>query len=135
MVLDTDPVILSRRRAVVVRGRQLADLGAGPERGPLGPGPRGCRGRQHHCQPFRSRAHSLEVARHACAVPDVRLVEAVASRAVRQIEAVASHAGLQTGDLAGAAPSLGPAELGLQALESRLRQTPSDPPERPDLEP
>ena len=34
----------------------------------------------------------------------------------------------------GAAPSFGPAEGGLRALESRLRLRPFDAPERPDLE-
>lgn len=42
--------------------------------------------------------------------------------------------GGRTTDPVGAAPSFDPAEVGLQALESRLRQTPFDAPERPDLE-
>ena len=70
---------------------------------------------------------SLEAARCACGLPDVRLVGAVARDARLQL-----HAGRVTRP--GAAPSFGPAEAGLQALESRLKQTPFDAPERPDLE-
>lgn len=70
---------------------------------------------------------SLEAARRVCALPDVRLVGAVASDARLQLDA-----GRVTRP--GAAPSFGPAEAGLQALESRLRHTPFDAPERPDLQ-
>ena len=70
---------------------------------------------------------ALEAARHACAMPDVRLVEAVATGAGLQTEV-----GRVTRP--GAASFFGPAEAGLQALESRLRLTPFDAPERPDLE-
>ena len=70
---------------------------------------------------------SLEAARRACALPDVRLVGAVASDARLQLD---------VGRVIrpGAAPSFGPTEAGLQALESRLRQRPFDAPERPDLQ-
>ncbi|MHB1472877.1 MAG: selenocysteine-specific translation elongation factor [Dermatophilaceae bacterium] len=70
---------------------------------------------------------SLEAVRRACGLPDVRLVGAVARDARLQL-----HAGRVTRP--GAAPSFGPAEAGLQALESRLQQTPFDAPERRDLE-
>ena len=70
---------------------------------------------------------SLEAARRACGLPDVRLVEVVARDAKLQVDA-----GRVTRP--GAVPSFGPAETGLRALESRLQQTPFDAPERPDLE-
>ena len=70
---------------------------------------------------------SLEAARRACGVPDLRLVEVVARDAKLQVDA-----GRVTRP--GAVPSFGPAETGLRALESRLQQTPFDAPERPDLE-
>ena len=70
---------------------------------------------------------SLEAARRACGLPDVRLVRAVARDAGLRLDF-----GRVTRP--GAAPSFGPAEAGLRALESRLQQTPFDAPERPDLE-
>jgi selenocysteine-specific elongation factor len=70
---------------------------------------------------------SLEAARRACGVPDLRLVAIVARDAKLQVDA-----GRVTRP--GAVPSFGPAETGLRALESRLEQTPFDAPERPDLE-
>jgi selenocysteine-specific elongation factor len=80
----------------------------------------------------RSAAHpldpglSLEAARHACSLPDVRLVAPLADDAQLKLEA-----GRVT--LPDAAPSFGPAEAGLQALESRLRESSFAAPERPDL--
>ena len=70
---------------------------------------------------------SLEAARRACGLPDIRLVEAVALDA---------HLQLRSGRVSrpGAAPTFGPAEAGLRALESRLRERPFDAAERPDLE-
>ncbi|HEY8618677.1 MAG TPA: SelB C-terminal domain-containing protein, partial [Dermatophilaceae bacterium] len=70
---------------------------------------------------------SLEAARRACGLPDARLVRAVARDAGLRLDF-----GRVTRP--GAAPSFGPAEAGLRALESRLQQTPFDAPERPDLE-
>ncbi len=70
---------------------------------------------------------SLEAARRACGVPDVRLVAAVAREAQLEV-------GVGRVTRPGAAPSFGPAEAGLRALESRLQQKPFDAPERPDLE-
>ena len=70
---------------------------------------------------------SLEAARRACGLPDVRLVRAVARDAGLRLDF-----GRVTRP--GAAPSFGPAEAGLRALESRLQQTPFDAPEHPDLE-
>jgi selenocysteine-specific elongation factor len=70
---------------------------------------------------------SLEAARRACGLPDVRLLPAVASDA---------HLRFDAGRVMrpGAAPSFGAAEAGLQALESRLKESSFDAPERPDLE-
>jgi selenocysteine-specific elongation factor len=70
---------------------------------------------------------SLEAARRACGLPDVCLVRAVARDAGLRLDV-----GRVTRP--GAAPSFGPAEAGLRALESRLERTPFDAPERPDLE-
>jgi len=70
---------------------------------------------------------SLEAARRACGLPDVRLVGAVARDARLQLDV-----GRVTRP--GAAPSFGPAEAGLRALESRLQERSFDAPERPDLE-
>ena len=177
LVLDADPPALSRRGAAVVRGRQLSDLGAGPDlvtevgrRGAVRVNELVALGiRQEvlaHAMDTDGTASglrrvgewlvaplcwdrwvrdlkaavdastvanpldpglALEAARHACAMPDVRLVEAVATGAGLQTEV-----GRVTRP--GAAPYFGPAEAGLQALESRLRLTPFDAPERPDLE-
>jgi len=69
---------------------------------------------------------SLEAARQACGLPDVRLVGGVARDARLEVQ-------LGRVTRAGAAPSFGPAEAGLRALESRLRKEPFDAPERPDL--
>jgi selenocysteine-specific elongation factor len=70
---------------------------------------------------------TLEAARHVCGLPDVRLVAAVAHDGRLQVD---------VGRVArpGAAPEFGPAEAGLQALESRLRERSFDAPERPDLQ-
>jgi selenocysteine-specific elongation factor len=69
---------------------------------------------------------SLEAGRRACGLPDVRLVAGVAREARLQLE-------LGRVTRSGAAPSFGPVEAGLLALESRLRQRSFDAPERPDL--
>jgi selenocysteine-specific elongation factor len=70
---------------------------------------------------------TLEAARHVCGLPDVRLVAAVAHDGRLQVDA---------GRVArpGAAPEFGPAEVGLQDLESRLQDRPFDAPERRDLQ-
>jgi selenocysteine-specific elongation factor len=70
---------------------------------------------------------SLEAARRACGLPDPRLVAGVARGAGLQLE-------LGRVTRSGAVPSLGSAEAGLLALESRLRERPFDAPERPALE-
>jgi selenocysteine-specific elongation factor len=70
---------------------------------------------------------SLEAARRACGLPDVRLMAALARDAGLRLEG-----GRVTRP--GAAPSFGPAEAGLKALESRLRERSFAAPERPDLE-
>ena len=70
---------------------------------------------------------SIEAARRVCAVPDVRLVEAIAADARLDVDG-----GRVTRP--GTGPAFGLAEPGLQALESRLQQTPFDAPERPDLQ-
>jgi selenocysteine-specific elongation factor len=70
---------------------------------------------------------SLEAARHLCDLPDVRLTAAVAHDA---------HLQVCSGRVSrpGAAPAFGPAEAGLQTLESRLHDKSFDAPERPDLQ-
>jgi selenocysteine-specific elongation factor len=70
---------------------------------------------------------SFEAARRACGLPDVRLVAALVRDAGLRLEG-----GRVTRP--GVAPSFGPAEAGLQALESRLRESSFAAPERPDLE-
>lgn len=70
---------------------------------------------------------SLEAARRACGLPDVRLVAAVARDARLQFE-------VGRVSRPGATPSFGPVEAGLRALESRLRERSFDAPERPDLQ-
>jgi selenocysteine-specific elongation factor len=69
---------------------------------------------------------SLEAARRACGLPDVRLVPALARDA--QLALVGGRVARP-----GAAPSFGPAEAGLAALEARLRESSFAAPERPDL--
>ena len=70
---------------------------------------------------------SAEAARRACDLPDIRLLEAAARDA---------HLQLRSGRVSRphAAPTFGPAEAGLRALESRLQERPFAAPERPDLE-
>jgi selenocysteine-specific elongation factor len=69
---------------------------------------------------------SLEAARRASALPDIRLLTSVARDA---------HLALSNGQVTrpDAAPSFGAAEAGLAALEARLRESAFDAPERPDL--
>jgi selenocysteine-specific elongation factor len=69
---------------------------------------------------------SFEAARRASALPDIRLLTAVARDA---------HLALSNGQVTrpDAAPSFGAAEAGLAALEARLRESAFDAPERPDL--
>jgi selenocysteine-specific elongation factor len=70
---------------------------------------------------------SADAARRACDLPDIRLLEAAARDA---------HLQLRSGRVSRphAAPTFGPAEAGLRALESRLQERPFAAPERPDLE-
>ncbi len=70
---------------------------------------------------------SLEAARRACGLPDVRLVAGVARDARLELK-------LGRVTRSNAAPSFGPAEAGLQTLEARLRERSFDAPERPDLQ-
>jgi selenocysteine-specific elongation factor len=69
---------------------------------------------------------SLEAARQASALPDLRLLASVARDA---------HLAVRGGQVTrpDAAPSFGAAEAGLAALESRLRESAFSAPERPDL--
>jgi selenocysteine-specific elongation factor len=80
----------------------------------------------HHAASPLDPGLSLEAARRAAALPDIRLLASVAGDAYLTV----SGGQVTRPD---AAPSFGAAEAGLAALESRLRQSAFNAPERPDL--